>query len=71
MGKQANAALKTPTPERINHRSLEDQGINRIPQFTSAPRLPWKPEDSTARGDRWHELISHIRIKQLLQREIA
>lgn len=70
---QANEALsQAKTPEQIDHRSLEAQGINRIPQIHLGPNVCQMEARGieTDRGDEWREINqANTRINQLLETE--
>jgi len=69
---QANAALsQAKIPERIDHRSLENQGIvTRLPQIHLGPNVCQMEARGifTDRGDQWREINqANTRINQLLE----
>ena len=70
---QANEALsQAKTSEQIDHRSLEAQGINRIPQIHLGPNVCQMEARGieTDRGDEWREINqANTRINQLLETE--
>ncbi len=69
----ANRALeKAGVNERIDHRTLEQQGINRIPQIHlgSAVTAMMKRGVATNKGDRYREIESANRQIQRLERSL-
>ena len=70
----ANLALeKAGVSERIDHRTLEAQGINRIPQIHlgSAVAAMMKRGVETYKGDRYREIESANRQIERLERSLA
>jgi len=70
---QANEALsQAKTPEQIDHRSLEAQGINRIPQIHLGPNVCEMEARGieTNRGDEWREINeANTTLKTLYQQQ--
>ena len=70
----ANVALeKAGINERIDHRTLEEQGINRIPQIHlgSAVTAMMKKGVPTDKGDRWLEIAEKNKQIERLERSLA
>ena len=70
----ANLALeKAGISERIDHRTLEQQGINRIPQIHlgSAVTAMMKRGVATNKGDRWLEIEQANKQIESLERSLA
>ena len=70
----ANLALeKAGINERIDHRTLEEQGINRIPQIHlgSAVTAMMKRGIETDKGDRWKEIAETNRQIERLERSLS
>ena len=69
----ANHALeKAGINERIDHRTLEEQGINRIPQIHlgSAVTAMMKRGVATDKGDRWKEIAEKNKQIERLERSL-
>ena len=70
----ANYALeKAGINERIDHRTLSEQGINRIPQIHlgSAAAAMMKRGVATSKGDRWKEIEEANKQIERLERSLA
>ena len=70
----ANVALEQAgINERIDHRTLEEQGINRIPQIHlgSAVSAMMKRGVPTDKGDRWLEIAEKNKQIESLERSLA
>ena len=70
----ANHALeKAGINERIDHRTLEEQGINRIPQIHlgSAVTAMMKRGIETDKGDRWLEIAEKNKQIERLERSLS